>query len=315
MKLLVATSYYQIADKLKDKLCATNSAFELTIVDTIDELTKELKKDNHHAIVAEYSIDGYDIWRVAKLVNSTQLAAHSLPIYLASETFDTEIPPILAKEHNFKVVKLEEIEAILAENQQNNLATGYQRGARPPSKPTLLIIEDDEDAAIIAQHALRGNYEIDHAETGEAGLELWQNKRHELIVLDYMLPGINGDKVLENVLKTDPNQPVIIVTAHDRSDRNKRMILNGASEYLSKPYSLDSIRAQCDAVLRRAHLIYQAQYIEAKHDSLRKMLWTLDGALMHNQIDHAKQVMKQIKAIFPALITEDEQADLTDSEV
>lgn len=314
MKLLVATSYYQISTTLKEHLLASGIAATLTIVDTIDELIKELKKDTHNAIVTEYSIDSHDIWQVAKLINSAQLAAHSLPIYLVNDTFDTEIPTTLAKAHKFKVVNLQDIGQTLIEEQKNNHAAGYKRGIRPPNKPTLLIIEDDEDGAIIARHALKDNYDIDHAETGEAGLELWHKKRHELIILDYMLPGIKGDKVLETVMGIDPDQPVIIVTAYDRTNRSKRMILNGASEYLCKPYPPDSIRELCSSVLSRARLVYQLHYAEAKNGTIRKKLWALDDAINHNQIDRAKDIMNQIKAILPVEVTEDERADLTDSE-
>ncbi|WP_262965443.1 response regulator transcription factor [Methylobacter psychrophilus] len=310
MKLLVASSYSETADALQDQLTLSNIKGDLTFVETVDDLINELKKDIHDFIITEYSIDGADIWRLANLINSTQLAAHTLPLFLIKDTCETEIPLLLAKEHAFKVVSLAELGQVLPPTYEHNLSTGYVRGRKPPEKRTLLIIEDDEDAAFFAYNALNDCYVIDIASDGESGLELWKKKRHELVLLDYMLPGIKGDGVLVNMMAIDKNQPVIIMTAYDRPERNQNMMLNGASEYLCKPFNLTDLRSQCQAILNRAKLIYQAHYTDTKNQTLRNQLWLLNHALTNNEFDKAKRVVKTIKLIFPDTPTEDEQADL-----
>jgi CheY-like chemotaxis protein len=310
MKLLVASSYSETADALQDQLNLSNIKGDLTFVETVDDLVNELKKDTHDFIITEYSIDGADIWRLANLINSTQLAAHTLPLFLIKDTCETEIPLLLAKEHTFKVVSLAELGQVLPSAYEHNLSTGYVRGRKPPEKRTLLIIEDDEDAAFFAYNALNDSYVIDIASDGESGLELWKKKRHELVLLDYMLPGIKGDGVLVDMMAIDKNQPVIIMTAYDRPERNQTMMLNGASEYLCKPFNLADLRSQCQAILNRAKLIYQAHYTDTKNQTLRNQLWLLNHALTNNEFDKAKRVAKAIKLIFPDTPTEDEQADL-----
>ncbi|MEQ1636839.1 MAG: response regulator [Methylococcales bacterium] len=279
MKLLVATSYSELTDAILDQLSAAaegaGGVFNLTFVETVDDLVKELKNNTHDFIIAEYSVDGTDIWRLAKLINSTQLAAHSLPLYLIKDTTEIEIPLILAKEHDFISVFLADLRQVLQSAYERNLSIGYVRGPKPPDKPTLLIIEDDEDAAFFTYHALKDSYDIDIAADGESGLEQWRKKHHELVLLDYMLPGIKGDAVLVNMMEVDKNQPVIIMTAYDRPERNLNMMLNGASEYLCKPFELPGLKTLCQTILNRAKLIYQAHYTDAKSQTLRNLFWLL----------------------------------------
>jgi len=209
------------------------------------------------------------------------------------------VPLLLAKEHNFKWVTLADLAQTLHSAYEHNLSTGYVRGRQPPEKPTLLIIEDDADAAFFAYNALKDSNTIDIASDGESGLDLWNQKRHELVLLDYMLPGLKGDAVLVKMMDVDKNQPVIIMTAYDRPDRNQNMMLNGASEYLCKPFELPDLRTQCQAILNRAKLIYQAHYTDAKNQSLRNLLWVLNHALTNNEFDKAKRIARAIKLIFP----------------
>ncbi len=310
MKLLVASSYSGTAESVQDPLTLAGIKAELTFVETVDDLVKELKNDTHTFIITDYSVDGADIWQLSKLLNSTPLAAHTLPIYLINDTCETEIPLILAKEHGFKGVSLTDLGSTLQTAHDHNLSTGYVRGRQSPEKPTLLIIEDDTDAAFFAYHALKDQYAIDITSDGESGLDLWLNKRHELVLLDYLLPGIKGDAVLVKMMAVDKNQPVIIMTAYDRPERNQHMMLNGASEYLCKPFDMPELRAQCQSLLNRAKLIYQAHYTDTKSQTLRNLLWVLNHSLTNDDFDKAKRVARAIKLIFPNTPTEDEQAEL-----
>jgi DNA-binding response OmpR family regulator len=87
-------------------------------------------------------------------------------------------------------------------------------------------------------------------------------------------------------------------------------MLNGASEYLCKPFDLPDLRAQCQTLLNRAKLIYQADFTAAKTQTLRNLLWVLNHSLSNNDFDKAKRVAKAIKLISPDTPTEDEQSDL-----
>src|SRR3569623_3070273 len=80
---------------------------------------------------------------------------------------------------------------------------------RPPlDKPHLLIIEDAPDTAQLATRMQRMRFAIDIATDGHPGLNAWRARRHELVLLDAMLPKMAGIEVLRNILKEDPSQTV-----------------------------------------------------------------------------------------------------------
>ena len=263
MKVLVASNFSRTTKAIQNSLSKSGiDSDDITFVSTVDAFLNELKTDSYHFIVTQYCVDSADIWQFSKLVNSAQFSAHSLPIYLLEESCETDIPPILAKEHGFKAVSLAQLGETLTTAHAHNLAVGYRRGREYISKNSLLIIDDDEDAAYFTSHSLKDEYEVDMAYDGLTGYKLWEKKRHNLVLLDLMLPVMMGDIVLEKIMEIDGNQPIIIITGHDRPDNQKEFLLNGASEYLCKPYTMADLKVQCQAILTRARLIYQANHFK-----------------------------------------------------
>jgi len=312
MKLLIASSIDEIKAEIRNELAAVGiKGDQLTFVDTVDSFVKKLKTDAYNLIIADYAIEGADIWQLAKLIHSTPLSAHALPLFLLAEACELEIPSLLAREHSFSVVSLNDLGTTLKSAYHDNKSIGYERGRINPEQHNLLIIEDDEDAAHSAFHTLKDSYTIDIARDGMSGYELWENKRHDLVLLDLMLPVMNGDVVLNKIMAVDELQPVIIVTGHDRAYSSKELLLNGASEYLCKPFSMSNLKTQCQTLLMRAKLIYQAQYTSTKLKTLTNLMWTLDQALAQKNIDKAQRVMTAIKTLLPGIPSEDEQLNLT----
>lgn len=314
LKLLVATNIYETVDDLDDQLSHAGIQAELTIVKSFDELESELIKDNHHFIVAEYTLEGNDIWDMAKLVNSSQLSAHALPIYLLIDDDEDKLPPLLLKEHAIKPITIQAFGNTLKADYEIFVRQDHTKTFSFIEKPTLLAIEDDEDAAELIRYNLKNDYQVDITGTGEEGLLLWESKRHDLVLLDYMLPGIQGDEVLEKIMLVDKNQPVIIMTANDKPERSKNMILNGASDYLCKPFGNEAIKERCQTILIRAKLIYQLHYTTAKLEKLGGLIWLLDHYMNHKQSHKSVEVIKAIKLIAPFLPSEDEQNALLKKE-
>jgi CheY-like chemotaxis protein len=306
MKLLVASNFSRTSKAIHKSLSKSGINIDgITVVITVDDLLNELKTDSYHFIITQYCIDGADIWQLSKLINSAQFSAHCLPIYLLEESCETDIPPILAKEHGFKVVALEHLGEILTAAHAHNQAVGYRRGCENSPKNRLLIIDDDEDAAFFAFHSLKDEYEVDMAFDGLTGYKLWKNKRHELVLLDLMLPVMMGDIVLEKIMEIDENQPIIIITGHDKPDNHKEFLLNGASEYLCKPYTMADLKVQCQTILNQAKLIYQTYYLRTKIDSLGSLFWLLDQAISHNDDEKTERIMTAIKAVHPCNLSDD----------
>jgi CheY-like chemotaxis protein len=306
MKLLVASSFSRTTKAIQKSLSKSGvNSNDITVVSTVDNFLNELKTDNYHFIIAQYCVDSADIWQLSKLVNSAQFSAHSLPIHLLEESCETDIPPILAKEHGFKVVALAQLgETLTAAHAQNEIA-GHRRGHENSCKNSLLVIDDDEDAAFFACHSLKDEYEVDIAYDGLSGYKLWENKRHDLILLDLMLPVMMGDIVLEKIMEIDQNQPIIIITGHDKPNNHKEFLLNGASEYLCKPYTMADLKVQCRTILNRAKLVYQTYYLRTKLESLEALIWQLDQAISHHDDEKTEQIMTAIKAVHPCNLSDD----------
>ncbi|MBK5016360.1 DNA-binding response regulator [Pantoea vagans] len=116
----------------------------------------------------------------------------------------------------------------------------------------VLIIEDDADAAgVLEAYLKRENYEVMIAGDGSSGLETAGRWQPDLILLDIMLPGMNGTEVLAALRRRD-DTPVIMVTAMGDAPDRIGALRYGADDYVVKPYHPGEVVARVQAVLRRS---------------------------------------------------------------
>src|SRR5688572_927194 len=118
----------------------------------------------------------------------------------------------------------------------------------------LLLIEDHQDIADnVCEYFTERGHSVEHATSGEDGLQRIRNQSYEVIVLDLMLPGIDGltvCRILRNELKSQA--PVLILTAKDLVVDKVAGFEAGADDYLVKPFSLLELEARVGALARRA---------------------------------------------------------------
>lgn len=116
----------------------------------------------------------------------------------------------------------------------------------------VLIIEDDADAAdVLKAYLLREGYSIEIAGNGLMGLERFDRWKPDLILLDIMLPGMNGTEILAAVRRAG-NTPVIMITAMADAPDRIGALRYGADDYVVKPYHPGEVVARVQAVLRRS---------------------------------------------------------------
>ncbi len=117
---------------------------------------------------------------------------------------------------------------------------------------TVLIIEDERNLVGILTDYLKGEgYRVESAFDGARGLELWRAARPDLVLLDLMLPGVDGLEVARRI-RGESSVPIIMLTARD-AEVDKLVGLGiGADDYVVKPYSPREVVARVKAVLRRA---------------------------------------------------------------
>ncbi|WP_425145324.1 response regulator [Deinococcus sp.] len=117
---------------------------------------------------------------------------------------------------------------------------------------TILIVEDEARLAdILEQYLRREGYHTERAATGPRALELWRAARPALILLDLMLPGLDGLEVARRV-RAESELPIIMLTARDEEVDRLVGLGIGADDYVVKPYSPREVVARVRAVLRRA---------------------------------------------------------------
>jgi len=118
----------------------------------------------------------------------------------------------------------------------------------------ILVIEDNRDilANIVDYLELKG-FIVDCAQDGLSGMHLALTQPYDLIVLDIMLPGMDGYQVCQK-LRQDAgiNTPIIMLTARDALDDRLKGLHSGADDYLLKPFALSELVARIQAVLRRS---------------------------------------------------------------
>ncbi|WP_210470636.1 response regulator transcription factor [Sporosarcina sp. 6E9] len=118
-------------------------------------------------------------------------------------------------------------------------------------KERILIIEDEESIARVLQLELEfEGYEIDVAYTGPDGLIKYREQHWNLILLDLMLPGLNGLDVLKRIRATEANTPVILLTAKDDVEDKVAGLDLGANDYVTKPFEIEELLARIRTALR-----------------------------------------------------------------
>ena len=119
---------------------------------------------------------------------------------------------------------------------------------------SVLIIEDEENISEAIQYNLRQNgYQVLAAEDGLKGLGIIENNRVDLLILDIMLPGMDGLDVCKEIRKTS-NMPIIMLTAKIEESNKVVGLELGADDYVTKPFSMSELLARVKSLLRRSNM-------------------------------------------------------------
>jgi two-component system phosphate regulon response regulator PhoB len=119
---------------------------------------------------------------------------------------------------------------------------------------SILVIEDEEDIQqLVSYNLMKRGYSILNAETGEEALEKLGATRPDLILLDLMLPGINGLEVCKAIRRIDASKdiPIIMLTAKGEEEDIVIGLELGADDYITKPFSPKVLVARVNSILRR----------------------------------------------------------------
>lgn len=140
----------------------------------------------------------------------------------------------------------------------------------------ILIVEDEPDIVMALEEDLcRQGHQVSHAADGERGLAMGRQGGWDLILLDVMLPKMDGFDVCSELRKVGVSIPIIMLTARTQEAEKELGLDSGADDYVTKPFSLRELRARIRAQLRRSQRIRESRsrFGDCEVDFERAALW------------------------------------------
>jgi len=118
---------------------------------------------------------------------------------------------------------------------------------------TILLVEDHNDlAATIGAYLEDSGYAMDYAADGSIALNLMEDNLYDVIILDLMMPKVNGIKVCTRLRERGDSTPILMLTARDQLEDKLEGFEVGADDYMVKPFEMEELAARINALLRRA---------------------------------------------------------------
>ena len=115
----------------------------------------------------------------------------------------------------------------------------------------VLIIDDDKELCVLIKRSvLSEDIEADFCNTGKEGLQKLKEKEYQLVILDVMMPGMDGFETLEEIRKEN-SLPILMFTSKNDSASKVRGLRAGADDYLTKPFDMDELIARIISLIRR----------------------------------------------------------------
>lgn len=116
----------------------------------------------------------------------------------------------------------------------------------------ILLIEDDNESAKYLLKGLREQgHVVDHCISGRDGLFLATTEHYDAMIIDRMLPEVDGITIVQTLRASNNQTPIILLTALDKVEERVKGLKVGADDYLAKPYSFSELQARLDAITRR----------------------------------------------------------------
>ena len=166
-------------------------------------------------------------------------------------------------------------------------------------RAVILVMDDELGIRQGCRRALAPQgHQVLLAENGEVGLRLLEEQAVDLVLLDIMMPGVNGLDVLDRIQDKDPNIVVIIITGYATVDLAIQAIKRGAYDFLSKPFDAATLQLAVDQGLERRRLTLEAQRLRQMEEEAQR--WAQEKAEL--------QRLNQLKSQFTLLVAHELRA-------
>lgn len=132
----------------------------------------------------------------------------------------------------------------------------------------VLVVEDNVSLLESIRQILTDEYEVDTADNGDDGLFMAQQSIYDIIILDVMLPGIDGFEIVRKIREAKIDTSVLFLTAKDALEDRVRGLEMGGDDYLVKPFQAPELKARIRALLRRSGIISLEQHVKYRNIEL-----------------------------------------------
>ncbi len=137
----------------------------------------------------------------------------------------------------------------------------------PMKKARILYVEDDLTLSFVTRDNLeRAGFEVDYCEDGQQAAEKLASGRYDLLILDVMLPKMDGYSLAKKVRETDESVPILFLSAKSTKDDKIYGLQIGADDYITKPFSIEELILKIEVFLKRKHIDLNRQF---KDESFR----------------------------------------------
>ena len=169
----------------------------------------------------------------------------------------------------------------------------------------ILVIDDDPAITSVLKRGLAyDGFAVDVCSSGAEGLATARQRQPDLIILDVMMPEMDGLEVLRRIRSCDPHLPVLMLTARDAPADQVRGLVHGADDYVVKPFTFEVLVARIHALLRRqqtehpevlrfANLVLNASTFSVRRGCHDISLTALEFRLLHEFLVHPQQVLSK----------------------
>lgn len=160
-------------------------------------------------------------------------------------------------------------------------------------KLKILVVEDEEAirTGLIDVLVYHG-YEVDSAVDGNSGLVKASSGTHDLLLLDVMLPGLNGFDICDRVRENDKDIPIIMLTAKSSDDDIIHGLKLGADDYVAKPFSIAQLVLRIQAVLRRSKAVLEMDNVIDLGAGVKIDIQNLTGHINGDEIPFTRKEME-----------------------
>jgi CheY-like chemotaxis protein len=219
-------------------------------------------------IVTDLYMPDIDGWRFCRLLRSPEYGAFShIPILVVSATFAGDNACRITKElgaNAFLSIPVERRKFI-------QTVSALLRGEEPPHLSRVLIVDDSPTITSILKQAFEGHgYQTDLALTGKEALKKFAARTPDIVVLDYSLPDLQGDVLLEDFRRTNPDAVFIMMTTDPRPELALAWMKKGAAAYVRKPFEPAYLLELCSKARRERALLRVEDLLEERTRQLRQ---------------------------------------------